>query len=156
MRIGLMALLLGCGGAGDTTAEGTVGGEPLEVGAAFWGGPFVVLAASDFDCLDMAWVNRYYEEEDPPLDEDLTAVQFTFNESDVVEGNYNIAGEAALTVRFLTIRDGTFTIEKGRSGALVIDEISKGDVVSGSYDVTFDTGSLAGELSLPFCTNLKG
>lgn len=154
MRIGLMALLLGCGGVGDTTAEGTVGGEPMDVGAAFWGGPFIVLAASDYDCLDMAWVNRYYEEEDPPLDEDLTAVQFTFTDSDVVEGTYSIAGEAALTVRFLTIRDGIFNIEKGRSGELQIDEMTKQDVANGSYDVTFDSGSLKGSLSLPFCTNM--
>ena len=157
MRIGLMALLLGCGGGvGETTATGTVNGEPLDVGAAFWGGPFVVLAETEFDCLDMAWVNRYYEEEDPPLDEDLTAVQFTFNDSDVVEGTYNIAGEAALTARFLTVRDGIFTIDKGRSGELIIDEITKRDVANGSFDISFDSGTLKGDLSLPFCTNLKG
>lgn len=157
MVLGLMALLAGCGGgAGETTATGSVGGQELAVNTAFWGGPFVVLTDQSYDCLEMGWVNRYYQEEEPPVEDDLLALQFTFNESDVVEGIYDVAGEAALTARFLSVTDGVFTIEKGRSGQLIVDEITNGDVVNGSYDIMFDSGSLAGTLSLEFCTNLKG
>ncbi len=152
-----MALLAACGGGvGDTTATGSVNGVELQVAVAYWGGPFVLLTDRDYDCLEMGWVNRYYEEEEPPVEQDTVALQFTFNASDVVEGIYDVAGEAALTVRFLNVVDGAFTIEKGRSGQLLIDEMTNGDVVNGSYNITFDSGSIAGDLSLPFCTNLKG
>lgn len=153
----LLALGVGCGGgAGDTTVTGSVGGQELQLAAAYWGGPFVVLTDQDYDCLEMGWVGRYYEEEEPPVEDDMLALQFMFNASDVVEGIYDVAGEAALTVRFLSVQEGIFTIEKGRSGQLIVDEITNGDVVNGTFDIAFDAGSLSGDLSLDYCTNLKG
>ena len=153
----VLALMTACsGGKGETTADGDVAGQALSVGAAWWGGPFIVIVDQDFDCLDMAWVNRYYEEEEAPTDEDMVALQVTFNEDTIAPGIYDIAGEAALTVRFLTLTDGIFGIEKGRSGTLVIDEATdEGDLV-GTYDIAFDAGSLTGDLGVEWCANLKG
>lgn len=155
-RLGLLASLIACSGKGETTASGSVGGRELNVDAAFWGGPFVVLSDLPSDCLEMGWVSRYYQEEEPPMEDDMVALQFTLNGDELVEGIYDVAGEAALTVRFLAIEDGAFTIEKGRSGQLVVDEITGGDVLRGTYDITFDTGQVSGDLEIEWCTNLKG
>lgn len=151
----LMIALVACGGEG-ATVEGSVGGSSLQLAASWWGGPFISLVDQPYECLDMAWVNRYYEEEEPPLDEDMVALQFTFNGDDVVDGLYDVAGEAALTSRFLVIQDGVFTIAKARSGQLIIDEITSKDELIGTFDVAFDAGQLTGTLSTDWCTNLKG
>ncbi len=155
--LGSMALLAACGeDLGEATATGSVGGQELQVAAAYWGGPFVVITDQDWPCLEMGWVNRYYEEEEPPVEDDMVSLQFTFDQSDVVNGYYDVAGGQQVSVRFLVVQDGVFTIEKGRSGQLQIDEITGKDEVIGSYAISFDSGSIEGEFTVPYCTNLKG
>lgn len=152
----LLPLAAACSGKGETTAEGDVAGQALTVGSAWWGGPFIVVADQEFDCLDMSWVNRYYEEEEVPVDEDMVALQVTFNEDTIAPSVYDIAGEAALTVRFLTVSDGSFSYEKGRSGTVVVDQVEDEGVLMGSYDITFDAGTLSGDFGMDWCANLKG
>lgn len=152
----LLALATACSGKGNTTAEGEVAGQTLDVASAWWGGPFIAISDQDFDCLDMYWVNRYYEEEEAPVDEDMMTLQVTFNADSIAPSLYDIAGEAALTVRLLTISDGFFSIDKGRSGVVVIDQAEDKGQLLGTYEIAFTSGTLSGELDMDWCTNLKG
>ena len=152
----LLALATACSGKGDTTAEGEVAGQSLAVASAWWGGPFVVIADQDYDCLDMSWVNRYHEEEEAAVDEDMMALQVTWNGDTIEPSLYDIAGEAALTVRLLTVSDGFFSIDKGRSGTVVIDQADDEGQLVGTYEIAFTSGTLSGALDMDWCANLKG
>lgn len=154
--LGLALLLAGCQGKGSTTAEGSVNGQDFVLGGAWWGGPFIVLMDQDLECLDMAWVNRYYDEDDPPIDFDINAVQFAYESDEVVDGIYDVSGQAAVTATWVSMVEGVFTTDKARSGQLIVDEITGGDEVIGTFDLTFDGGTLKGELGVAWCTNVKG
>lgn len=155
--LGLVLLAMGCdGGKGSTTAEGTVGGQALTVAGAWWGGPFIVVMDQDLDCLEMAWVNRYYDDDDPPVDFDINAVQFNYEADEVVDGIYDVSGEAAVTASFVSMVEGVFATEKARSGQLIVDEITNNEVILGTFDLTFDSGTLKGELGVDWCSNVKG
>lgn len=146
---------VGCSG-GKTTASGTVAGYSLDVASAYWGGPFIVAVSREMECLDMAWVDDHYSQDEEPVGADVTGVEFTFLGGSVVEGIYDVAGEAVVTGTFLVEDGGTFTTYKARSGQLVVDEITGGDRVIGSYSLGFDEGSIEGDLDVPACVNLKG
>lgn len=157
MRAGLWIVLLsvGCEGKGTSTIDGTINGEAVTALSAWWGGPFVVVTDQELDCLDMAWVNKYYDEDEPPITYNLTAVQFSY-ETEVVEGVYDVSGEAAVSARLLTMSDGIFDSAKARSGQLIIDEINSKEQVIGTYNLSFDAGDITGTLEVPWCTNVKG
>lgn len=152
--LALFALLWGCGG-NKTTLDGTVGDTTLNLASEWWGGPFLVLSDRSDACTDMAWVSRYYNESEPPTTDDTVALQFTFNGDDVVSGLFDVAGEAAVTVRFLTVSSGTFTIDEARSGQLDITDLQDSGTLTGTYSIDFDGGTVSGDLDVDWCTNLK-
>ena len=147
--------LTACSGGGKTTADGQVAGHSLDLLGAYWGGPFIVLMDRDWSCLDMAWVDRYYEEGVDPVGSDLTAMQFSFTGDTVAEGIYDVSGEAVVAARFLVVDDGGFATYRARSGQIIVDEITPQDVVIGTYEIGFDEGDLSGELEVEWCVNIK-
>lgn len=142
------------GDIGSSTLEGRVNGEKLDLTSAWWGGQLLVLSDQAYACVDMEWASTYYDEEDPPVPGDLTALQFHFSGDEFVPGDYDIAGESVLLVRYLTLRDGSFVIDRARRGFLNIDDVTSGENFIGTYEVEFDTGAVSGNLDVSWCDTL--
>ncbi len=148
-------LLCGCS---DYYAEvtGEVNGQGIQdVNTILWGGPFIVLADTDIACMDLAWITRHYTQGESVTDYDFNLLQFAFSDPDVVTGIYNIAGEASVTVKFLSQQDGAFAEYRGRGGNLEIDTVVDEGETVGLFDISFDDGQLSGDFFAEWCRNLK-
>jgi hypothetical protein len=153
--LALAALLTGCGDKLPTEATGSVAGSELNIQTAWWGGPFVLLSNAELDCKDLAWVERVYSVGEAPTDTDLVALQITFNDSEVVEGVYDVTGEAPVSGRFLEIASGAFAEYRARTGTVELVELSGNGDASGTFALSFDDGSLEGSFVAEECSNLK-
>ena len=155
--IPLLLALVGCGAVPETRFEGTVAGRSLtDVGTAYFGGPFVIFTDAPLDCIDVAWVTRYYDEEVPPTDTDLTGLQITFFDDDVRTGRYDLSGEAAVGVRLLVVDGDDFTVLNGREGTLTVDEVTDEEAAFGTLDVDFgEEGSLSASWAAQWCVNVS-
>lgn len=155
--IPLLLALVGCGGVPETRFEGSVAGRSLaDISTAYFGGPFVIFTDTPLDCMEVAWVTRYYDEAEPPTTTDLTGLQITFFDDDVIEGRYDLGGEAAVGVRLLVVEDDEFTVINGREGTLTVDEVSAEESVFGTLDVDFgEDGSLSADWAAEWCVNVS-
>ena len=151
------ALLTGCGSDGTAEITGSVDGLSITPTTMYWGGPFVIFIGRELSCEEFAWVTKVYDEGDePPTEFDFTALQITYNESDVVTGTYDLSGQAPVKAEVINVTGGAMTVFKASEGTLGVDEVvSEGDSV-GDFAFTFDDyGTLSGSFSVPWCTNLK-
>jgi hypothetical protein len=156
MRFVIPLLALSACGAG-ADLEGTVGTFDLDdVNTAFFGGPFIFMSDVTWDCLDLAWVSRTYDEGGAAGDgRDFNAVQFAYSGSEVEAGTWNVAGEAAVSAAFLHQASEAFSAWDGRGGNLVVDALDA-DWAEGSLDaVRFEAGQLDGTFTVEWCRNLK-
>ena len=153
----LAGLLTGCAGEGTAEVSGSVEGISITPTTLYWGGPFVVMVSRELSCEDLSWVTKVYDEGDePPTDYDFTALQITFNESDVVTGTYDLSGQAPVKAEVIDVTGGAMTVNKATEGTIVIDEVVNEADAIGEFNFTFDEdGSLSGSFALPWCTNLK-
>ncbi len=151
----LVLLSTGCGGP-YALIEGNVAGKDLsQVNTVMFGGPFIVFADADLDCLDMSFVSRHYTQGEAVTDFDFRLLQFAFTDPDVFEGVFNLAGEASVTAKFVSQTDGAFGEHRGREGILEVDALEADKLALGIFDVSFDEGSLSGEYEAEWCRNLK-
>lgn len=150
------ALLGGCGPKIVADISGLVDGSSFVVASAYWGGPFLVFFDLQVECMDAWWVSRNYADGDePPVDYPLLMVQFTFNESDVTAGNYNVAGQAPVDAVALRLADSTTQVWDARDGSLVIDSVGDQEPASGNFHIYFDNGEVEGNFEVDYCNNLK-
>lgn len=154
-----LVLLSACGGGTYADVNGTVGDKKVSAETAFWGGPYIIFLGDVYDCMDLAWVQRgtTYDNGDllEGVDDGMRALLFTYDESKVVKGDYDLTGDAAVDARLLDLVDGALTVYKATSGNLIIDEIDKKDRALGSFTLEFDEGSATGEFEIDWCNNLK-
>lgn len=152
----LMALLA-CG-PDATLIDGTVDGYALEEPlTAYWGGPFVIFVDVELSCYDMSFVRRTYDAAQAPTDYDFVGLQFGFDEDDTQEGNFNVAGDAAVAAKALAVKGGAFVENRGRDGNLQVKSMESGGVMEGSFDITFgdDVGGYTTEFfTADYCNNL--
>lgn len=153
----LAGLLAGCAGEGTAEITGSVDGLSITPTTLFWGGPFVTFVSRDLDCDELAWVSKVYEEgEEPPTDFDFTMLQISYSESDVVTGTYDLSGQAPVKAEVVNVTGAALTVFKASEGTLIIDEVVGEEDAVGSFAFTFDDyGTLTGDFSVPWCTNLK-
>jgi hypothetical protein len=154
----LPALILGCKKT-HATVSGKVDGQGLDAISAFWGGPYLVIADAEFDCIDMPWVLEEYDDDEAnevSTDTSFRALQFTYESSEVEEGKLSIrTREAPAYAWFLDVADGEAAANQATSGTLEL-EFDKKDRASGDFDLTFgDDGTLKGDFLIEKCTNLK-
>jgi hypothetical protein len=149
--------LAGCKHGADVT--GSVAGQSFDAGAAWWGDSFIVLTEDDYDCIDMAWVQPSYSDEDPPGDDPKRFLQFMFNScSDVEKGVFTISDTTVspVSASFWDYTGDTLVQNHGRVGSLQIDDKTGSDKISGTFQVSFDDGELSGTLDkIKWCTNIK-
>lgn len=156
----LAALTTGCGPDFEVRIAGEVDGMSFTTVTAFWGGPFVVFTDQPMDCEDMFFVTKFNEDGDEPLVEyDMRMLQLTYNDSDVVTGNYDFGGEAPVTAEFIDITGGAMTVHRATEGTLAVDSADSQELGSGEFQIAFeenneDLGALAGDFLVPWCTNL--
>ena len=152
----LAVLIAGCSGGGTAEVTGAVSGYSLTPSAQWWGGPFLVITSEPLDCIDMYWVKRsMVNGDEAPVDKDLVALQFTYNEGDVIAGTYSVEGAATVIADLLVIEGGALQVFDARTGALVVDEIEEEGFATGSFDLGFDDGTLSGSFDIEFCNNMK-
>jgi hypothetical protein len=153
-----LPLAIACGPDPYADISGSVGGEELKAQSFFWGEPYIVLSSEPFECMDMAWVKRGANFETggaPPTDSDMTALLFTYEDTDVVAGSFSVEGDAPIDARLLVVSNGALTVYKARTGALDVDSVEAEEHAVGSFELGFDEGSLSGEFEVEWCNNLK-
>jgi hypothetical protein len=148
-------LALGCGGSW-ATVEGEVAGRSFgDINTVMFGGPFLIIADVDLECIDVAWVTRHYNQGEAVTDYDFQLLQFAFSDPYVYEGVFNLAGEASVNSKFIMQADEAFAEYRGREGNLQIDRLETDSLAVGLFDVGFDEGQLSGEFEAEWCRNLK-
>lgn len=147
------ALLTGCGGVGGNLS-GTIDSTEFSPVAGFWGGPFVVFSNQDIDCMDLWWVARKYDQDTVPWDQAFDLLQVSFNESDVVEGTFDVSGVSPVSAARLVGDGDSFDINEASSGLLTIDSMKVGGKVKGNLELSLAGGSIAGTFAVPHCVNL--
>lgn len=150
----IILALLACG-TPDNEINGSVAGTSLSKPmSAWWGGPFILFTDIELSCYDTAWVRRTYDAAESPTDFDVTALQFGFDNEEPLEGIFSVEGEAAVAAKAVFVVGGAFVEYRGRQGNLEVDSI-EGDLMEGSFDITFDDGSYSTEyFSAEYCSNL--
>lgn len=153
----LTILLAGCGTNMEATITGQVDGLSINTVTAYWGGPFIVFTNREMSCEDFAWVQKTTLDGDEPLtDYDVTALQITFNDTEVVTGTYDLSGQAPVKAEVIDITNSAMAVYKASAGNLLIEDLEEeGDAV-GSFSFTYEEGGvLTGDFVLPWCNNLK-
>ncbi len=149
-----LALLTGC--ELESTIDGSVAGFDMPTVATMnWGGKYLFFADEELDCVDLAWVHHTYSSGVDPAGQDLIGLQFTFlDDPEAYTGFFSIGADAPISAKLLAIEGGAFTEFRGREGTLTIDELEAEGVASGSFEVTFDDGTLSGTWETDYCVNL--
>lgn len=153
----LPAALIGC--APDTFADisGEVDGTKINATSFFWGGPYLAFTNTESTCEDMAWINRgptYENGGTAPTDYDMVTLLFTFEETDVVETNVSLEGDAPVDARVLTVVDDALTVYKAREGTLIVESVEEEGLATGSFALSFEEGELTGDYEIEWCTNM--
>ncbi len=153
----LPILALGCASP-VTEISGEVAGEQFnEIGTAYFGGPFLLFVDEALDCLDAYWITRNYTTGMPvheSFELDFLAMQFAFSGDGLLEGQFNVAGEAQVASKLLVQQNGILEEYRGRGGELFID-ILDDDEATGTINITFDDGEMTGTFFADHCVNLK-
>ncbi len=153
----LLFPLAACGGA-QATVEGTAGeiawGETQSV---FVGARYVVISATELDCLDIDWISRNYDEGVKPTDLNVSTLQFTFASGDSVqEGKFPVAQGGQVQATIVNVSGDVFHEFNATTGTLVVDTVEEEGTATGTFDgVAFDDGTLSGSFTAEFCVNLK-
>ena len=142
---------------------GSVDGNKLGAGTAYWGGPVLLITDADMACEDLSWVsysksgNSYQDGEDLGNGETFNALQFTYESSALQDGKLSIQGMPPSPAfgYFLATENGIASMYKAASGSIEI-ETDKKDRVSGNFELSFgDDGTLSGDFMIENCVNLK-
>jgi hypothetical protein len=150
----LLAVAVGCGpGAGEIS--GSFGDHAMtQLKTAYFGGPNILLFADDVGCIDTSWIEKNYGDSAPDdANVDFTALQFTFDGTDVANGSYQLSGVSQARAFGLSKQGETWDALSGRDGTLVISSVDS-DAVEGTFDVAFTTGSLNGAFTAEYCRNI--
>lgn len=146
--------LSACGGSYHGNLSGNFDGVEFDPSVGYFGGPFIVFSNDELDCLDVYWVSKNYDEENP-WDRDFSLLQITFEDSDVVEGTFEVSGVAPVGAAYLTGEGDALTVAEASSGQVIIDKISGRDKLSGSLNLSTVSGSASGDFTVESCANLS-
>jgi hypothetical protein len=150
----VIGLLAGCGpGAGEITGS-FIDHEMSELKAAYHGGPYLLLLSSDVDCIDTSWIEKNYGDAAPDgASVDFTALQFTFDGSDVLAGTFSVAGAAQARAFGLYHEGDSWDAVSGRDGVLNVTSVDDNHA-EGEFDITFAQGNLTGTFTTDYCRNI--
>ncbi len=138
--------------------EGTVNGKKGYGGAAHWGGPHVLFTSSNISCQEVDWVQGNYggkDSVDMETADSFDALQITFRNTDVVEGETPIMASAPpANAWFIESDAGPAALTRASTGS--IDVEFDGDWLIGDIDIDFGAaGSISGSFEIQSCVNLK-
>ncbi len=155
----LISLLAGCG-APPAAVSGTAGGITFEAStSAFFGGPYVVIANGEVDCVDLAWIRRSYEDGVAPTDSSVQLLQFAFNGDSsptVAEGRVAVGVAANVSATLVKVAGDTPTFSRAEGGFLDIDTVEAESEAVGSFEgLAFEDGTLSGTFTATWCRNLR-
>ncbi len=154
-----LAGLTACGGGSEASVSGTAGGVTLgDATSVYFGGPYVVIAAGEVDCIDLAWVRKNYEEGITPTASDVEALQFAFSTTDVEVGRVTVGITASASSTMVKVADGAATFTRAEGGVLDIASVDPTDdgIAEGSFEgLAFADGTLDGTFTATWCRNLR-
>lgn len=123
---------------------------------AYFGNSYLVFITKPLECIDMYWVQRInLDGEEPPYDGNIDLLQITYNESEIVEGSFTIAGEAPIKAEYISINDGSMSVAKSTEGTLDMDSVVEESLVSGAFNFAFSEGEISGTFDTEWCINIK-
>ena len=142
---------------------GSVDGNKLGAGTAYWGGPVLLFTDSEMECDELSWVsysksgNGYDDGDNIGTDDDFMALQFTYESAALQDGKLSIVGmpPSPAFAYFLVNEGGTLNMFKAGSGNIELETDEK-NRVSGNFDIDFgNDGTLSGNFMVENCVNLK-
>ncbi len=154
--LALLPLLTACAEPA-ATVSGAAGGVTFgETDHAYFGGPYLVISPDELDCLDLAWVQRSYEDGIAPTEGDARLLQFAFATDTVTEGRVGIGIAAAASATVVNVTGGTATFTRAEGGFLDIDAVETETEATGSFEgLAFEDGTLSGSFTATWCRNLR-
>lgn len=154
LLLGSTALGLGACGSYSGNLDGTLGGTEFKPKVGFWGGPFIVFSNQDIDCLDLWFVAKDYDDENPS-DMSFTLLQVTFQDSAVVPGEFEVSGASPVDAYYLTGSADGLQVDEALSGNISVDDFSGSAPVSGTLALELVSGSVSGDFKVQHCANLS-
>ena len=152
--------LTACGGGSEASVAGTAGGVTFgDATSVYFGGPYVVIATGELDCIDLAWVRKNYEEGTTPTASDVELLQFAFATTDVEVGRVTVGITASAASTVVKVVDGAATFTRAEGGVLDIGSVDATDdgIAEGSFEgLAFADGTLDGTFTATWCRNLRG
>lgn len=152
----LASLALGAGGCGSYSGnlEGTLGGSAFKPVVGYWGGPFVTFSDDDLDCLDLWWVAKDYDEENP-FGQSFSLLQVTFQDSEVVAGSFEVSGASPVDAAWLIGDAEGLIIDEALSGTITIEDFDGAGKIKGNLSLELVSGSVSGDFKVDHCANLS-
>lgn len=154
LALGLLSLAASGCGPYSGNIEGTLGGAEFDPAVGYWGGPFIAFSNQDLDCQDLWFVAKDYDDTNPS-DQGFSLLQITFDDSDVVGGDFTVAGESPVDAYYLVGDDDVLTIDEALSGTISIDDFTGSAPVKGTLSLEMVGGSVAGDFKVEHCANLS-
>lgn len=157
LLLGLSLLVVGGCTSFGAEITGKAGGVSLgEAEAVYFGGPFVVVAKTGITCEDLAFVRQNYEDGVAPYEEDIGMLQLTWIAGEVSPGLKQVAPDASVTAKMLSISDAVFVESDASGGSVTIDTLEDDSVAEGTITgITFEDGTLSGTFVAEWCLNLR-
>jgi hypothetical protein len=153
----LTLILLSACSSGFVDITGSVYGEKIGEGSAYWGGPHLVFMNTEIDCDEMSWVEDKYSLDTDELSNEsaINALQFTYASAEVQDGKLTIASQNSPAVGwFISSNRGDADTFRSTTGS--IDTTIDGDWLSGTFEVGFgEDGTMTGDFEVKKCENLK-
>lgn len=151
---GALGLGLGACGPYSGNLSGTLGDTEFDPAVGYWGGPFITFSNMDLDCQDLWWVSKDYDEENE-FGSTFTLLQLTFQDSDVVPGDFQVSGASPVDAYYLTGTADGLEVEEALSGTVGIDDFTGSAPVKGDLTLEMVSGSVSGDFKVEHCANLS-
>lgn len=142
----------------EAQIDGSVAGIQFnDTEHVFFGGEYLVVGASDIECMDLAFIEEVYDISEPPTDGSVQLLQLAWIAGDMTTGSVPVGISASVEATVLQVTDGTFEVNTRAEAGTVNVESFDDAWALGSFDgLTFEDGSLSGSFTAEYCRNLDG
>lgn len=131
----------------DSKFLGSLGFEPI---SAYFGGSHIIFFDEDIPCEELHWVDLIYRNGEAPYEPYFTALQISFNDSEVIEGSFAAGGEAPIRATYLQNMEEGFEVLVPSEGVLESTKVGENWTL-GSFEFLFAEESIEGTYNIPFC-----
>ena len=138
----------------DVSASGFAGSLGFDPMSTYFGGAYLIFFDRNIACEELYWVSKIYRNgESPYYEKDFTALQITFNDSDVMTGEFAFGGEAPVRGTYIENFSPEFNIMIATEGVIASTAVGENQAF-GSFDLILGEDSIEGEYATDYCATL--